>query len=156
MTKSKEAAQQTSQTFKPTSGTPNRARREYQVVRIIPIAALATLMLSTGCETQADRDARAKDEANFNLTVTKQARDLNDRLHTAYVEGTRLRLGASAARTLDQCYADGYDSVQNDDHTFRNDPKLGPKYVAKCDKIANFIKAQNDAEERQRHKETSR
>ena len=84
-----------------------------------------------------------------------KARDLNDQLHASKVESANRLLGEQASSVLTQCYLDGYNSVQNDDHTFRNDPKLGPKYVARCDKIANAIKKRSDVEEKRHQKETS-
>ena len=94
-----------------------------------------------GCQTQADKDALQRAQDNFKLTEIKNFRDLNDEKHTAYVEGAERLYGEPTGRIIEQCYEDGYDSVQNDDHTFTNDPKLGPKYVARCDKIRKGLDA---------------
>lgn len=109
--------------------------------RLAVLCALTCSVWLIGCETQAHKDAVNEAEMNFKTTVAKQFRDLNDRKHATYVEGAEKFYGERAGRTLEQCYEDGYDTVQNDDQTFTNDPKLGPKYVARCDKIRKTLDA---------------
>lgn len=122
-----------------------------RAIALILIAFLSTI----GCETQADKDARKKAEADMKLTIVEVVRDEQDKLHEANVDLARTLLGDRSAFVLAQCYTDGYDSVQKDDHTFRNAENLGPKYVAKCDSIAKAVKKHSDAETQRHQKEIS-
>ncbi len=114
-------------------------------MKLIFAILLASLVaISTSCDS--DRQAKAAQaEAQFNVAVTKQIRGLNDQLHDAILRGVRATQGEDAASTLEQCYADGYDSVQNDDHTFRSADGLGPKYIVKCDRITRAYQHWTDA-----------
>jgi len=110
------------------------------------LAILLGSLVATSTSCDSDHEAKiAEAQAQFRLGVTKQMRDLNDQEHEAIVKGVRATQGEDAASTLEQCYADGYDSVQNDDHTFRSADGLGPKYIAKCDGIARGYQRWADA-----------
>ena len=117
------------------------------------VLALVSSFGILGCQSQADKEALQRAENDLKLTEIKTFRDLNDRKHVAYVEGAEKLYGEQAGRTLEQCYEDGYDSVQNDDHTFRNASNLGPKYVARCDKIRRALDNYYDKAEKAHQKE---
>jgi hypothetical protein len=126
-------------------------------MKAVAAAVIAISLLPLGgCESQASKDARRDSEFQAKLAVITQFRDLNDANHTAIVEGARLQFGDRAATTLKMCYSDGYDTVQSDDHSFRNAANLGPKYVAQCDKIAHAVKESTAKWTIQHAKETSR
>jgi hypothetical protein len=120
------------------------------------VILMLAVILMAGCETQADKDARKEAELQANLAVIRSFRDLQNQLHEQYVTAAFNLFGESASRVLTQCYLDGYDTVQNDDHTFGNDSKLGPKYIAKCDKIVSAIKKNSDREEKRHEREIAR
>jgi len=123
--------------------------------RCAVLLALVSLGI-VGCQTQADRNATQKAEWDLKRTLANNFRDLNDQKHVTYVEAAGKLLGEQAGQRLAQCYEDGYDSVQNDDHTFANDPKLGPRYVAGCDKIAKSVDKYFDKAEKAHQNEISR
>lgn len=119
------------------------------------IIALISFMAFIGCETQADRDKLEQDKMRLATTINNNFRELNDKKHDSYVRGAELQYGEQAGRTLEQCYEDGYDTRQNDDHTFGNDAKLGLKYVTKCDKIRKALDAYYDKADKAHQKEIS-
>ena len=118
-------------------------------------ALCLVLVLGTvvGCESRTSQEALKQSETHFATVVNEQFRALNDRKHTAYVEGAALLFGDRAGHTLAQCYSDGYDSIQNDDHSFATEPKLGPKYVARCDSIRKALDAHYAKADREHQKE---
>jgi hypothetical protein len=118
----------------------------------VGIVAVSLLSLG-GCKSQASKDvAWTRLTADF----TSRIQGEHNELHRARVEGARVQFGDSAASTLKLCYSDGYDTVQNDDHSFRNAANLGPKYVAQCDKIAHAVKESTDLWAKEHAQEKSR
>jgi hypothetical protein len=135
-----------------TAGPP--AEENDHMKRTVVFFALLSLGI-VGCETQAHKDAVNEAEMNLKTTIANNFRELNDQKHETYVEAAEKLYGEQSGRTLEQCYEDGYDTVQNDDHTFRNDPTLGPKYVARCDKIRKALDSFYDKAEQAHQKELS-
>ena len=125
-------------------------------MKVIFTTFLASLVaISSSCDS--DRQAKAAEaQAQVKLRVAKQMRDLNDQEHQAMIRGVRTTQGEDAASRLEQCYADGYDSVQNDDHTFKSAGGLGPQYIARCDRIAGTYRRWADAMDRQHKAEISK
>lgn len=133
---------------------PSLRAQMKQTVLVILLSMTASSLL-LGCQAQAEKDAAAKAKSDLDLTIIKQFRDLNNQQHELTVGTAEKLYGRQVAQTLVLCYEDGYDMVQGEDHKFTNDPKLGPKYVAKCDKITKAVKQAVDKFNREHEKETS-
>lgn len=122
----------------------------------VMITALIAVAALCGCESQAKRDAELK-KAKDNLasSADQSFRELNNKNHELTVGIAEKLYDEQTALTLTRCYEDGFDTVQNSDHTFTNDPKLGPKYLAKCSKIVQAIKVRTDKIDKEHEKEIS-
>jgi hypothetical protein len=93
-------------------------------MRLLAVSMFPLTLFMCGCNTRAHRDALQQAKDNLRLTVIRQFRDVNNKKHKQYVAANN-QYGEHTEETLTKCYLDGYDTVQNDDHTLTNDKKLG-------------------------------
>ena len=121
-------------------------------------AIAVTLVLLSAVACQSDTHNHNALDAAL-LEGAQSLQDAQHKLHDTVIEGVRLRQGDHAAFILSQCYADGYDSVQDkgpDGSTVWKSPTdLGPKYVAKCSHIAALDQKSTDAYTKRHKVETS-
>ena len=117
---------------------------------------LGVALAASGCQSQDERDAAQRHQMEADTAVLTVFRDLNDQQHKQYVIAANQLYGDRTSLSLALCYSDGYDNVQNEDHTFRNDKRLGPKYVARCDKIRKSLDRYFDEASQAHEKETTK
>jgi len=128
---------------------------EMKKTLLVILLSMTASSLLLGCQGQTEKDAAAEAKSDLDLTIIKQFRDLNNQQHELIVGTAEKLYGSQVAQTLVLCYEDGYDMVQGEDHKFTSDPKLGPRYIAKCDKITKEVKQAVDKFNREHEKETS-
>jgi hypothetical protein len=119
------------------------------------VIALALFISLVGCETEADREKKARDEMQLHTALQEQDNALAEQLHSAQVEGVLLSQGEADADQLKVCFMDGgysYPRRKNLDGSDRP-ISLSKRVIANCDRIMKLqerIQSSRDAEEKRK------
>jgi hypothetical protein len=130
-------------------GIPMARKVAFLALALISIAAL------TGCSSTPPEAA----QADLNRNMDGDLHRAHDGKHISEVDLTRVLRGDGDASALAQCYKDGYDNdldyKPDGTPVWSSRPGLGPKYVARCERIDKAVIAHSKADEARHQKEIS-